>query len=89
MALKKDIELNTGVIASYHMISSINKNYDISRGYEYSVGIETYLNEQARVNGKACIERSTEIVPTADSLPEIYALLKQTEKYKNSEDLLG
>jgi len=88
MGLIKNIELDTGVIASYHMISSITKSYDASRGYEYVVGIDTYLNQEVRNTEKRPLEKTELRTQMADSLPEVYVMLKQLDKFLDAEDAL-
>lgn len=88
MGLIKNIELDTGVVASYHMISSITKSYDVARGYEYIVGIDTYLNQDVRIAEKKPLEKTELRTQMADSLPEVYTMLKQLVKFSGAEDAL-
>lgn len=49
MALKKEIELENGVIINYHRITSLNKITNISN----SIEVSSYTNEEQRKKEKA------------------------------------
>lgn len=93
MALKKEIELENGVIVNYHRIASINKITNNSNIIE----IASYTNEEKR---KEEIEKfgqsmnifiNTTYINTeyneTDTIRELYGYLKTTELFLNAEDI--
>ena len=91
MALKKDIELFSGVVTSHHRIVSANVNW-FDKTLVLMVG--HYLDVNARLNGKSPIE-STRYRVREDSFPltdggaiqnEMYEYLKTLPEYKDAED---
>lgn len=88
MALQKDIVLNTGVTVSYHRINSIT---------ETQVDVLSYLNQQARLDGKSAIQSVSYAIPsfTEDELkvqgnsPKVlaYTYLKTLEGFSGSTDI--
>jgi len=85
MALLKDIELSTGVIAKYHRIVALQRNYDITRGYEYIITLESFLDEASKITKKP-LETSQSTVPTLATLVDIYGALKLLPKYAGATD---
>jgi hypothetical protein len=53
MAFCKDIEIDTGVITTYHRIGKIDINY---KEKSTKFAVEMYLSKDARDNGKTFIE---------------------------------
>lgn len=101
MALKKEIELENGVILNYHRISSINKVTNNITVIE----IASYVNEFQRQKEQDAIEKGQE---TGEAIPmnvliestfinkeyiedetikDLYEYLKTTEKFKDAEDV--
>ena len=95
MALKKEIELDNGVITSYHRIVSINKITNVSNLIE----LASYTNESKREEEKDAIKNGTEMnifinteYITAEydeniTIEETYEYLKTLDKYNGAEDI--
>ena len=95
MALKKEIELDNGVVTNYHRIVSINKITNISNIIE----VASYTNEQKREEEKEAIENGTEMNVFINTeyinakydenitIEETYEYLKTLDKYKGAEDI--
>jgi hypothetical protein len=86
MGFIKDIELDTGVVASYHMVKSISVNFDVSRGKETIVTIGIYLNKDSRLNNKVCLGTREFIIVPVDSISEAYDQLKKIDDFSQYED---
>lgn len=94
MALKKQIELNNGVIVNYHRIVSINKITNVSNVIE----VASYTNEQKREEEKEGIENGTEMnvfintqyinaeYDETSTIENTYERLKTLEQFKDAED---
>lgn len=101
MALKKEIELENGVILNYHRISSINKVTNNITVIE----VASYINEIQRQKEQEALEKGQE---TGEAIPmnvliestfinkeyiedetikDLYEYLKTTEKFKDAEDV--
>ena len=95
MALKKEIELDNGVITNYHRIVSINKVTNITNVIE----VASYTNEQKREEEKEAIEKGLEMnifinteyinaeYNETITIEETYEYLKTLDKYKGAEDI--
>ena len=94
MGLKKQIELDNGVITIYHRIVSINKITNVANIIE----IASYTNEQKREEEKEAIENGTEMnvfintqyinadYDETSTIENTYEYLKTLEQYKDAED---
>lgn len=93
MALKKQIELESGIIVNYHRIVSINKITNKSIIIE--VGSYTSKAKRQEEIEKEGQEMNIFIETTYldkeynenDSIEDLYNYLKTTEKFKNAEDI--
>ena len=95
MALKKEIELDNGVITNYHRIVSINKITNISNLIE----IASYVNESKREEEKDAIKNEIEMNIFINTeyinaeynenitIEETYEYLKTLDKYKGAENI--
>lgn len=101
MALKKQIELNNGIVLNYHRITTINKVTNNTTIIEVS----SYINEaqrqkeqgalqQAQSNGEA-IKMNVFIETTYlnkeyvenETIKDLYNYLKTTDKFYEAEDI--
>lgn len=94
MALKKQIELDNGVVVNYHRIVSINKITNIANIIE----IASYTNDAKREEEKEAIENGTEMnvfinteyinadYDETSTIENTYEYLKTLEQFKDSED---
>lgn len=94
MALKKQIELDNGVVTNYHRIVSINKITNISNIIE----VASYTNEQKREEEKEAITNGTEMNVFISTqyinaeydenitIENTYEYLKTLEQFKEAED---
>ena len=96
MALKKDIELNNGIVVNYHRISILTTYVNDS----IVISIASYINEEKRDEEK--VERTEEysydinnIITTFTEVTEYsedfdvkkaYEYLKTLDKFKDAED---
>ena len=113
MALKKEVELENGVVLNYHRITSLNKITNISNNIE----VNSYISKSQREKEKAYqelqkksaneeeltqeeqieLEKGINVLIEADfinipydesmTIESAYEYLKNTEKYKNTEDI--
>lgn len=101
MALKKQIELENGIIVNYHRIVSINKITNNSAIIE----VASYINEikrQKEIEILKNIQENGEAIPMNifiettylnkeyvedETIKELYEYLKTTEKFKNAKDI--
>lgn len=93
MALKKEIELENGIIVNYHRIVSINKITNST----IIVEVGSYISEAKRQEEieKQGQKMNVFIETTylnkeyneADSIKDLYNYLKTTEKFKDAEDI--
>lgn len=100
MALKKNIELDNGIILNYHRITSINK---ITNNMTL-IEISSYINEKKRQEEVDAIKQGQEtgeavsmnvFIETTymnkeyiedETIKDLYDYLKTTEKFKDAED---
>lgn len=94
MALKKQIELENGVVVNYHRIVSINKITNVSNIIE----VASYTNHAKREEEKEAIENSTEMnvfintqyinseYDETSTIENTYEYLKTLEKFKDAKD---
>lgn len=94
MALKKNIELDNGIVVTYHRIVNIVKATNCSCGIE----VASYLNEAQREIEKEALKtgssmnvfiETTYISKEYDEeevISDMYDYLKTTEKFKDAED---
>lgn len=100
MALKKEIELENGVILNYHRISSINKVTNNITVIE----VASYINEIQRQKEQEALEKgqeTEEAIPMNvliestfinkeyvedETIKDLYEFLKTTEMFKDAED---
>lgn len=101
MALKKEIELENGIVLNYHRITSINKvtnNVTI-------IEVSSYISERQRQKEQETIEegqKTTEAISMDvfiettyinkeyvenETIKDLYEYLKTTEKFKDAEDV--
>lgn len=94
MALKKQIELDNGVIVNYHRIVSINKITNVSNIIE----VASYTTEEKREEEKEAIANGTEMnvfiytqyindtYNESSTIEDTYEYLKTLEQFKDAED---
>ena len=100
MGLKKQIELENGIMLNYHRINSINK---ITNNITI-IEVSSYINEKQRQREQEIIKQSIETgeaVPMNvfietfyvnkeyledESIQDLYEYLKTTEKFKDAEN---
>lgn len=100
MALKKEIELDNGIVLNYHRITSINKVTNNTTVIE----ISSYINEEKRKEEADAIKQGQEtgeavlmnvFIETSfidkeyiedETIKDLYDYLKTTEKFKDAED---
>ena len=100
MALKKEIELENGIILNYHRIVSINKITNNS----IIIEVASYINERKRqeeIEALQNIQENGEVTPTnifidttyidkeyseKETIKDLYDYLKTTEKFKDAMD---
>lgn len=93
MALKKQIELENGVMVNYHRIVSINK----ITNKQIIIEVASYTSKEKRQEeiDKEGQEMNIFIETTylnkkyneSDSIQDLYNYLKTTEKFANAEDI--
>ena len=95
MALKKEIELDNGVVVNYHRIVSINKITNSSNIIE----IASYTNKEKRQQEVEALENATPMnvfihteflnkeYDENESIQDVYIYLKTIEKFKDAEDI--
>lgn len=101
MALKKEIELENGIILNYHRITSINKVTNNITVIEVS----SYINEAQRQKEQEALIQGQEmgeafpinvLIETTfmtkeytedETIKDLYEYLKTTEKFKDAEDV--
>lgn len=95
MALKKRVELSSGVIVNYHRIVSINKITNNSNIIE----VASYTSEEKRQEEVEAIKNKTSMNVFIDTnyfskeynenetIQECYDYLKTTDKFKDAEDV--
>lgn len=94
MALQKNIAMNTGVVANYHKIRTLNINAVTKNG---SCLVSTYLNHQARLDDKKEIEFKSYSIPanilsgiditSVDARVATYNYLKTLTYFNGAEDV--
>ena len=94
MGLKKEIELNNGIVLNYHRIVSINKITNHSTIIE----IASYTSEEKRNVEKEALEKGEAFdvyihktffnkeYDEADTIENLYDYLKTTEMFENAEN---
>lgn len=100
MALKKEIELDNGVVVNYHRIVSLNKIVNNSNIIE----ISSYTSEKKRLEEIEALKKGQETgiaIPISifvnttyinkeynekESIEDIYNYLKNTEQFQGAED---
>lgn len=98
MALKKEIELENGIILNYHRITSINKitnNYNIVEISSYTSEkqrekeIEYYKSEDEDKTMNVFIDTTYVNMEYNENITieEIYEYLKTLDKFKDAEDI--
>ena len=98
MALQKEIELESGIVVTYHRITSFNKITNVSNIIEVS----SYTTEGKRKDEKEYYNSEKEdkamdiFIETEyinkeydenETIKDAYDYLKTLDKYKNSEDV--
>ena len=94
MALKKEIELDNGVVVNYHRIVSINKITNVSNIIE----VASYTNEQKREEEREAVTNGTEMnvfintqylnaeYDETITIEDTYEYLKTLEQFEDAED---
>lgn len=95
MALKKEIELNNGIILNYHRIVSINKITNV----QTTIEVASYTSEEKReIEKEALVNKigfdvyihatflNKEYNET-DTIENMYEYLKTTEIFEGAEDV--
>ena len=101
MGLKKEIELDSGIVLNYHRIAGINKLTNNTTIIE----VASYINETQRQKEQDILLESQEkgeafpmnvLIETTymnkeyiedETIKDIYQYLKTTEKFKDAEDV--
>lgn len=86
MALKKQIELESGVVADYWKITNIFQNY---LQENTSISIAGYVSKEIRQEGKQPTVTKTFLLPLIDSeniRASAYEALKEQELFIGSEN---
>jgi hypothetical protein len=101
MALKKEIELENGIILNYHRIVSINKITNTA----IIIEVASYISQAKREEEAEAIRISQEtgeavemniLINTIylnkeyeenETIKDLYEYLKTTDKFKNAEDV--
>ena len=98
MALRKEIELESGIVVTYHRITSINKITNVANIIEVSSYTTKSKREDERnyynseeENKAMDIFIETEYINKEydenETIKDAYDYLKTLDKYKNSEDV--
>ena len=94
MALKKQIELDNGVIVNYHRIVSIKK----ITNQQNIIEIASYINEAKREKEKQCLDKkevnnvfiNTQYINSeydeTSTIENTYEYLKTLDKFKDAKD---
>lgn len=94
MALKKEIELENGIILNYYRIASINKITNIQTVIE----VASYTSEEKRQIEKEALENGEAFdvyihtsyfnkeYDESDTIENLYEYLKETEIFKDAEN---
>ena len=100
MGLKKQIELENGIMLNYHRINSINK---ITNNITI-IEVSSYINEKQRQREQEIIKQSIETGEAVsmnvfietfyvnkeysenETIKDLYEFLKTTEKFKDAEN---
>ena len=90
MALTKEIELDNGIVVSYHRIVSINK---ITNKDEI-IEVGSYINEQQREKEQTQPGSNVFIYTQYlnkeydkdENINDVYSYLKTTDEFKDAED---
>ena len=95
MALKKEIELENGVVVRYHRIVSINK----ITNNQTIIEVASYTTENKREEEREAIKNGTSMnvfIDTNyynfdynenDNIQDYYNKLKEIDKFKDAEDI--
>lgn len=96
MALNKNIELDNGIVVSYHRIVTINKITNKSTIIE----VASYVNEAQRRKEEAYYQNPTKDMNVFiyteyiekeynenETIEDLYEYLKTTERFKDAEDV--
>lgn len=95
MALKKQIELDNGIIINYHRIVSINKITNVQTNIE----VASYTSEEKREIEKEAISNGSSFnvfvntiyfnkeYDELDTIENLYEYLKTTEMFADAEDI--
>ena len=86
MALQKQIEQNSGVVAQYHKI--LNMTFDNAKK-QATILVASYLSKEARDLGKQPVSMETisRIQCQNGTMAECYSHLKSLEKYSGSQNV--
>ena len=94
MALKKEIELDNGIILNYHRIVSINKITNV----QTTIEVASYTSEAKREIEKEALENGEAFdvyihttyfnkeYNETDTIENLYEYLKTTEMFEGAED---
>lgn len=95
MALQKDIELENGVVTTYHRISEITKRTNVA----VWIDIQSYINKSKRDEEIEAEERGEQIFPFKNcfsievpydenkEIQDYYDYLKTTEQFSGAKDI--
>lgn len=95
MALKKEIELNNGIILNYHRIVSINKITNV----QIVIEVASYTSEEKREIEKEALKNGEPFdvyihtgylnkeYDETDTIENLYEYLKETDMFKDAEDI--
>lgn len=99
MAIKKEIELENGIILNYHRIVSINKitnncniievaSYTSEKQREKEREYYESTDENKQMNVFIETEYITKEYSESETIEECYEYLKTLDKFKNAEDII-
>lgn len=95
MALKKQIELENGIILNYHRITTINK---VTNNVTL-IEVSSYISEEKRLEEQEALKNGIDMnvfISTTfinkeyvedETIKDLYDYLKTIEKFKDAEDI--
>lgn len=87
MAIKGKVENEYGAMFEYHKISDVHITHDDTNGIVLTITVDSYMDKEARINGKSPTRRQCSIVGADFAMTPFYALLKaKFEEFKNIDD---
>lgn len=93
MAIKKDIELDNGIVTTYHRVSRISSFIN----YDCSIDVASYLSKEKRLLQKAnpsfsnvFVDERTYFLPydSEFNITKAYEYIKSLPEFEGAEDIL-